>query len=56
MSAKEVPRAGLLKAVLDGRITNAQGATALRMSVRQFQRVSSERARLGGSPAVAEAP
>ena len=39
MSAKEVPRAGLLKAVLDGRITNAQGATALRMSVRQFQRV-----------------
>lgn len=39
MSAKEVPRAGLLKAVLAGRITNAQGATALRMSVRQFQRV-----------------
>src|SRR2546426_544127 len=39
MSAKEVPRAGLLKAVLAGRITNAQGPTALRMSVRQFQRV-----------------
>src|SRR2546425_3739183 len=39
MSAKEVPRAGLLKAVLAGRITNAQGATALRMSVRQFQEV-----------------
>ena len=39
MSAKEVPRAGLLKAVLAGRITNALGATALRMSVRQFQRV-----------------
>jgi hypothetical protein len=29
MSRKEVPRAGLLKAALAGRITNAQGARAL---------------------------
>ena len=28
MSSKEVPRAGLLKAALAGRLTNAQGARA----------------------------
>ena len=39
MSRKEVPRAGLLKAALAGKITNAQGALAMRLSVRQFQRV-----------------
>ena len=39
MSRKEVPRAGLVKAALAGRITNAQGATALRLTVRQFQRL-----------------
>ncbi len=39
MSRKEVPRAGLLKAALAGRITNAQGARALRLSVRQFRRL-----------------
>ncbi len=39
MSRKEVPRAGLLKAALAGRINNAQGARALELSVRQFQRV-----------------
>jgi hypothetical protein len=39
MSSKEVPRAGLLKAALAGRITNAQGARALRLSVRQFRRL-----------------
>jgi transposase len=39
MSRKEVPRAGLLKAALAGRISNAQGARALELSVRQFQRV-----------------
>ncbi|HEY7540632.1 MAG TPA: ISNCY family transposase [Methylomirabilota bacterium] len=39
MSSKEVPRAGLLKAALADRITNAQGAGALRLSVRQFRRL-----------------
>lgn len=39
MSRKEVPRAGLLKAALAGRITNAQGARALGLSVRQFRRL-----------------
>jgi len=39
MSRKEVPRAGLVKAALAGRITNEQGARALYMTVRQFQRV-----------------
>jgi transposase len=39
MSRKEVPRAGLVHAALVGRITNQQGATALRLSVRQFQRL-----------------
>jgi transposase len=38
MSRKEVPRAGLLKAALAGKISNAQGAQALHMSIRQFQR------------------
>jgi len=39
MSGKEVPRAGLLKSALAGRISNAQGAGALHLSVRQFQRL-----------------
>ena len=39
MSRKEVPRAGLVKAALTGKITNAEGARALRLSVRQFQRL-----------------
>lgn len=39
MSRKEVPRAGLLKAALAGKITNAQGALAVHLSVRQFHRV-----------------
>jgi len=39
MSSKEVPRAGSLKAALAGRLTNAQGAGALRLSVRQFRRL-----------------
>lgn len=39
MSRKEVPRAGLVKAALAGRITNQQGALALRLSTRQFQRL-----------------
>ena len=39
MSRREVPRAGLLKAALAGQVTNAQGALALRFSIRQFQRL-----------------
>jgi len=39
MSSKEVPRAGLVKAALAGRIINAQGAAALGLTVRQFQRL-----------------
>jgi winged helix-turn helix protein len=48
MSRKEVPRAGLLKAALAGRITNAQGARALGLSVRQFRRLK-RRFREGGA-------
>src|SRR5882724_8613665 len=48
MSRKEVPRAGLLKAALVGRITNAQGARALGLSVRQFRRLK-RRFREGGA-------
>ena len=39
MSRKEVPRAGLLKAAVAGKISRAQGARALQLSVRQFQRL-----------------
>ena len=39
MSRKEVPRAGLVKAALAGKITNPEGARALHLSVRQFQRL-----------------
>jgi len=39
MRRKEVPRAELLKAALAGKISNAQGALALHLSVRQFQPV-----------------
>jgi transposase len=39
MSRKEVPRAGLVKAALADRITNVQGAAALGLSARQFQRL-----------------
>ena len=39
MSRKEVPRAGLLKLVLDGTATNAQGAASLRLSARHVQRL-----------------
>jgi hypothetical protein len=37
MSRKEVPRAGLVKAALAGKITNQEGARALRLTVRQFK-------------------
>ncbi len=39
MSRKEVPRAGLVKMVLAGKATNAQGAAALRVSPRHVQRL-----------------
>jgi transposase len=39
MSRKEVPRAGLVKAALAGKITNAEGARALHLTVRQFRRL-----------------
>src|SRR5687767_12291788 len=39
MSRKEVPRAGLVKAALARQITNAEGAQAVQLSVRHFQRL-----------------
>ena len=39
LSRKELHRPGLLKALCAGRITNRQAATALRLSVRQLQRL-----------------
>ena len=40
MRRKEVPRAGLLEAARAGKISNAQGARSMRVSLRQFQRVN----------------
>ncbi|HKB25351.1 MAG TPA: ISNCY family transposase [Methylomirabilota bacterium] len=51
MSKKELPRAGLVKAALSGRITNRQGATALHLTIRQFQRLK-RRFETGGAPAL----
>src|SRR5262249_41861017 len=39
MSPKELPRAGLVAAALAGRINNREGAAALHISRRQFQRL-----------------
>jgi hypothetical protein len=39
MTRKEVPRAGLVKATVDGKISNQEGARALRLSVRNFKRL-----------------
>src|SRR5947209_5218487 len=39
MSRKEVLRAGLVRAALAGKITNAEGAGALHLTVRQFKRL-----------------
>jgi hypothetical protein len=49
MSRKEVPRAGLLKAALAGKVTNDEGAGALHLSVRQFIRVK-HRFQADGAP------
>src|SRR5882724_714636 len=51
MSRKELPRAGLVKAALAGRITNRQAATALHLTVRQVQRLK-RRFEAGGAPAL----
>jgi hypothetical protein len=47
MSRKEVPRAGLIKAALAGKITNQEGARAVRLSVRQFKRLKARFRREG---------
>lgn len=39
MSQKEAPRAGLVQAAKAGKVTNAEGALALGISVRQFRRL-----------------
>jgi len=49
MSRKEVPRAGLFKAVAAGQISNAQVALALHVSERQVQRLKA-RYRAEGAP------
>ena len=50
MSRKEVPRAGLVKAALAGRITNEQGARALHMTVRGRSRRRSRDSGRSGRP------
>lgn len=39
MSRKELPRPGLVKTALAGRISNREGAAALGLTIRQFQRL-----------------
>jgi len=39
MSSKEAPRPGLVKAALAGKVSNRELAAALRLSVRQVQRL-----------------
>lgn len=51
MSRKELPRAGLLAAAVAGRISNREGAVALHVTPRQFQRLK-QRFRVGGAVAV----
>ena len=53
MSRKEVPRTGLLKMVLAGKVTNAQGATALHVSPRHVQRLKA-RFQAEGAPRTAD--
>ena len=47
MRRKEVPRAGLLKAAVAGKITNPEGARAMHVSLRQFCRVKGRFAAAG---------
>ena len=51
MSRKEAPRPGLLRHCLAGRVSNAEAATALPLSVRQVQRLK-VRFKVGGIPAL----
>src|SRR5215831_4505678 len=51
MSRKELPRAGLIKAAVAGRITNRQAADAVQLTVRQIQRLK-RRFEAGGAPAL----
>lgn len=54
MSRKELPRAGLVAAAVAGRISNREGAAALRVTPRQFQRLK-QRFRAGGAAALRHA-
>jgi len=47
MSQKEVARPGLVRAALNGKISNAEAAGALGLSVRQFRRLKAAYRRLG---------
>lgn len=47
MSSKEVRRPGLIQAALAGKVTNAEAARALGLSVRQFRRLKSAYQRTG---------
>jgi transposase len=51
MSRKELPRPGLVQAARAGRISNREGAAALHLSIRQFQRLKGRYDR-GGAPAL----
>jgi transposase len=51
MSRKELPRVGLVTAALAGRISNREGATALHVTIRQFQRLK-QRFRHAGAEAL----
>ena len=51
MSRKELPRAGLVQAALAGRISNREGAAALQLTTRQFQRLK-QRFRVAGAAAL----
>jgi Helix-turn-helix domain len=51
MSRKELPRAGVVAAALAGRISNREGAAALHLSPRQFQRLK-VRFHEAGAPAL----
>jgi hypothetical protein len=54
-SRKELPRAGLVAAALAGRISNREGAAALRVSPRQFQRLKARVREAGPRPCVTAA-
>ena len=47
MSSKEARRPGLVQAALAGKVTNAEGARALGLGVRQFRRLKAAYRRAG---------